>query len=84
MKFGATRIGVHAGPALVGNFGGNRFFDYRRVSPVRASRGELQAQEDAAVLPAGLAAASPMTLARTMAPAEPEAVLARTTHEPRR
>jgi adenylate cyclase len=25
---GATRIGVHAGPAIVGNFGGNRFFDY--------------------------------------------------------
>src|SRR3954469_3220610 len=28
IKFGATRIGVHAGPALVGNFGGSRFFDY--------------------------------------------------------
>ena len=28
VNFGATRIGVHAGPALVGNFGGNRFFDY--------------------------------------------------------
>ncbi|WP_213290962.1 adenylate/guanylate cyclase domain-containing protein [Bradyrhizobium sp. sGM-13] len=28
VKFGATRIGVHAGPALVGNFGGSRFFDY--------------------------------------------------------
>jgi len=28
VAFGATRIGVHAGPALVGNFGGNRFFDY--------------------------------------------------------
>jgi class 3 adenylate cyclase len=27
-NFGATRIGVHAGPAMVGNFGGNRFFDY--------------------------------------------------------
>jgi adenylate cyclase len=25
---GVTRIGVHAGPAIVGNFGGNRFFDY--------------------------------------------------------
>ena len=25
---GMTRIGVHAGPALVGNFGGGRFFDY--------------------------------------------------------
>jgi len=28
VDFGATRIGVHAGPALVGNFGGSRFFDY--------------------------------------------------------
>ena len=28
VKFGVTRIGVHAGPALVGNFGGSRFFDY--------------------------------------------------------
>lgn len=28
VSFGATRIGIHAGPALVGNFGGNRFFDY--------------------------------------------------------
>ncbi len=25
---GTTRIGIHAGPALVGNFGGGRFFDY--------------------------------------------------------
>ncbi|OKO88599.1 regulator [Bradyrhizobium sp. NAS80.1] len=28
VNFGATRIGIHVGPALVGNFGGNRFFDY--------------------------------------------------------
>jgi len=28
VNFGLTRIGVHAGPALVGNFGGSRFFDY--------------------------------------------------------
>ncbi|MBR1123803.1 response regulator [Bradyrhizobium lablabi] len=28
VNFGTTRIGVHAGPALVGNFGGSRFFDY--------------------------------------------------------
>jgi class 3 adenylate cyclase len=26
--FGMTRIGVHAGPVLVGNFGGGEFFDY--------------------------------------------------------
>ena len=25
---GVTRIGAHAGPAIVGNFGGDRFFDY--------------------------------------------------------
>jgi class 3 adenylate cyclase len=28
VNFGATRVGVHAGPALVGNFGGSKFFDY--------------------------------------------------------
>jgi adenylate cyclase len=28
IALGATRIGVHAGPAIVGNFGGARFFDY--------------------------------------------------------
>jgi adenylate cyclase len=28
ITLGATRIGVHAGPAIVGNFGGERFFDY--------------------------------------------------------
>jgi class 3 adenylate cyclase len=28
VNFGITRIGVHAGPALVGNFGGSHYFDY--------------------------------------------------------
>ena len=28
IPLGATRIGVHAGSAIVGNFGGDRFFDY--------------------------------------------------------
>jgi adenylate cyclase len=28
IPLGVTRIGVHAGPAIVGNFGGGRFFDY--------------------------------------------------------
>jgi adenylate cyclase len=28
IALGITRIGVHAGPAIVGNFGGVRFFDY--------------------------------------------------------
>lgn len=28
IKFGDTRIGVHSGPAVIGNFGGSGFFDY--------------------------------------------------------
>jgi adenylate cyclase len=39
---GITRIGVHAGPAIVGNFGGGRLYDYTAyhfstgpTSPVR-------------------------------------------------
>lgn len=28
VALGVTRIGVHAGPAIVGNFGGGHFFDY--------------------------------------------------------
>jgi adenylate cyclase len=28
ISLGVTRIGGHAGPAIVGNFGGSRFFDY--------------------------------------------------------
>jgi adenylate cyclase len=28
IPIGVTRIGVHAGPAIVGNFGSGRFFDY--------------------------------------------------------
>ncbi|HJU09689.1 MAG TPA: adenylate/guanylate cyclase domain-containing protein [Candidatus Binataceae bacterium] len=28
IPLGATRVGAHAGPAIVGNFGGGRFFDY--------------------------------------------------------
>jgi hypothetical protein len=28
VTLGITRIGAHAGPAIVGNFGGGRFFDY--------------------------------------------------------
>jgi len=28
VPLGVTRVGLHAGPAIVGNFGGARFFDY--------------------------------------------------------
>jgi adenylate cyclase len=28
VAIGVTRIGIHSGPALVGNFGGGQFFDY--------------------------------------------------------
>jgi len=31
VSFGATRIGVHSGPAIVGNFGGSRFFNYSAI-----------------------------------------------------
>jgi adenylate cyclase len=33
IALGITRIGVHAGPAIVGNFGGGRFFDYTSRAP---------------------------------------------------
>jgi class 3 adenylate cyclase len=32
--FGLLKIGVYAGPALVGNFGGSRFFDYTAYGDV--------------------------------------------------
>ncbi|MBJ3778744.1 adenylate/guanylate cyclase domain-containing protein [Acuticoccus mangrovi] len=31
IHLGRTRIGVHSGPAIVGNFGGRRFFDYTAI-----------------------------------------------------
>ncbi len=31
LSLGVTRIGVHSGPAIVGNFGGKRFFDYTAI-----------------------------------------------------
>ena len=31
MKLGITRIGIHHGPAVIGNFGGSRFFDYTGI-----------------------------------------------------
>ena len=43
VDFGATRIGVHAGPALVGNFGGNRFFDYTAYGDTINTAARLEA-----------------------------------------
>jgi adenylate cyclase len=43
VKFGATRIGVHAGPALVGNFGGGRMFDYTAYGDTVNTAARLEA-----------------------------------------
>src|ERR1700749_3046052 len=43
INFGATRIGVHAGPALVGNFGGSRFFDYTAYGDTINTAARLEA-----------------------------------------
>ena len=43
VNFGATRIGVHAGPALVGNFGGRRFFDYTAYGDTVNTAARLEA-----------------------------------------
>jgi adenylate cyclase len=43
VNFGATRIGVHAGPALVGNFGSGRFFDYTAYGDTINTAARLEA-----------------------------------------
>ena len=43
VNFGATRIGVHSGPALVGNFGGGRFFDYTAYGDTINTAARLEA-----------------------------------------
>jgi class 3 adenylate cyclase len=43
VNFGATRIGVHAGPALVGNFGGSKFFDYTAYGDTINTAARLEA-----------------------------------------
>jgi class 3 adenylate cyclase len=43
VNFGLTRIGVHAGPALVGNFGGGRFFDYTAYGDTINTAARLEA-----------------------------------------
>src|SRR2546423_534739 len=46
VNFGATRIGVHAGPALVGNFGGSRFFDYTAYGDTINTAARLEAANE--------------------------------------
>ena len=43
VNFGTTRVGVHAGPALVGNFGGSKFFDYTAHGDTINTAARLQA-----------------------------------------
>ncbi len=43
IAFGATRIGVHSGPALVGDFGGGRFFDYTAYGDTINTAARLEA-----------------------------------------
>jgi len=43
VEVGATRIGVHAGPALVGNFGGSRYFDYTAYGDTINTAARLEA-----------------------------------------
>src|SRR5947207_2511166 len=45
VNFGTTRIGVHAGPALVGNFGGRRFFDYTAYGDTINTAASLEAAD---------------------------------------
>ena len=47
VNFGITRIGVHAGPVLVGNFGGNRFFDYTAYGDTINTASRLEAANKA-------------------------------------
>lgn len=43
VDFGVTRIGVHAGPALVGNFGRGRYFDYTAYGDTVNTAARLEA-----------------------------------------
>jgi adenylate cyclase len=43
VALGATRIGVHAGPAIVGNFGGGRLFDYTAYGDTINAAARLEA-----------------------------------------
>ncbi|MEQ1956313.1 adenylate/guanylate cyclase domain-containing protein [Mesorhizobium yinganensis] len=43
LAVGVTRIGVHSGPAIVGNFGGGRFFDYTAYGDTINTAARLEA-----------------------------------------
>ena len=43
VALGATRIGLHAGPALVGDFGGGRYFDYTAYGDTINTASRLEA-----------------------------------------
>jgi adenylate cyclase len=43
VPLGLTRIGVHAGPAIVGNFGGGRLFDYTAYGDTVNAAARLEA-----------------------------------------
>jgi len=43
VNFGITRIGLHAGPPLVGNFSGSRFFDYTAYGDAINTAARLEA-----------------------------------------
>lgn len=43
LQFGVTRIGVHHGEAVIGNFGGNRFLDYTGIGDTVNTAARLEA-----------------------------------------
>jgi adenylate cyclase len=47
VPLGATRIGLHSGPALVGDFGGGRYFDYTAHGDTINTAARLEAANNA-------------------------------------
>ncbi len=47
IRFGATRIGVNSGPAIVGDFGGGRYFDYTAYGDTINTASRLEAANKA-------------------------------------
>ena len=43
VALGVTRIGAHRGPAVIGNFGGSRFFDYTGIGDTVNTAARLEA-----------------------------------------